>query len=36
MVPNDLTGRYVVSRSDYAEIDGTTYLRIWYDAAPPE
>ena len=36
MVPNDLTGRFVVSRSDYAEIDGTTYLRIWYDAAPSD
>lgn len=36
LVPNDLTGRYVVARSAYAEIDGTTYLHIWYDRAPPD
>ena len=36
LVPNDLTGKYVVPRSDYAEIDGTTYLRVWYDPAPPD
>ena len=34
-VPNDLNGRYVVRASDYAEIDGTTVLRVWYEAAPP-
>jgi hypothetical protein len=36
MGPNDLTGTYVVSRSEYADINGTTYLRVWYDVAPPD
>jgi hypothetical protein len=34
MIPNDLTGRYVVVSTDYAELDGTTYLRLWYDPVP--
>jgi hypothetical protein len=34
MVLNDLTGRYSVSASDYAEIDGTRVLRVWYEVAP--
>lgn len=33
-VPNELNGRYVVSASDYAEVDGTTCLRVWYEVAP--
>jgi hypothetical protein len=36
MVLNDLTGRYRVARSDYAEIDGATVLRIWYERVPQE
>ena len=36
MVPNDLTGRYVVVRSKYADVDGITYLHVWYDPAPPD
>jgi hypothetical protein len=34
MVLNDLSGRYVVAQSDYAEVDGTTCLRVWYESAP--
>ena len=36
MVPNDLAGRYVVVSTEYAEIDGTTYLRLWYEPAPAD
>ena len=36
LVPNDLTGTYMVSRSEYADVDGTTYLRVWYEPAPPD
>jgi hypothetical protein len=34
MVLNELGGRYRVTNSDYAEIDGVRYLRVWYEAAP--
>jgi len=34
MVLNDLTGRYMVSATDYTEIDGTAVLRIWYEPTP--
>jgi hypothetical protein len=34
MVPNDLSGRYVVSRTEYAEVEGVTLLRLWYEPAP--
>jgi hypothetical protein len=34
MVPNDLTGRYVVTRTEYAEVDGAPCLRLWYELAP--
>ena len=33
-VLNELTGRYVVTSTEYAEIDGTTYLWVWYEPAP--
>ena len=33
MVLNDLTGRYAVSASDYAEVDGARVLRVWYEPA---
>jgi hypothetical protein len=36
LVPNELSGRYVVSSTEYVQIDGTTYLRLWYDRAPPD
>ena len=36
MVLNGLNGRYRVSHSEYAEIDGTTYLQVWYETAPRE
>jgi hypothetical protein len=36
LVPNDLTGRYVVVRSDYAEVEGVACFRIWYEPAPPD
>jgi hypothetical protein len=36
MVLNDLTGRYVVATSDYAETDGAVVLRIWYERAPDD
>jgi hypothetical protein len=36
MVLNDLTGRYVVTRSDYTEVGGATVLRVWYESAPRE
>lgn len=35
LVLNDLTGRYRVARTDYAQIDGSTVLRIWYEPALP-
>jgi len=34
LVLNDLSGRYVVTNTEYAEIDGTTYLWVWYVPAP--
>lgn len=34
LVPNDLSGRYVVSRTEYAEVEGVTVLRLWYEPAP--
>jgi hypothetical protein len=36
LVPNALRGRYVVARTDYIDVDGTTHLRLWYDAAPTD
>jgi hypothetical protein len=36
MVPNDLSGRYVVVRTDFADVDGTMVLRLWYEPAPCE
>jgi hypothetical protein len=36
LVPNDLSGRYVVSRTEYAEVEGTRLLRLWYEPAPPD
>jgi|tagenome__1003787_1003787.scaffolds.fasta_scaffold19745755_2 hypothetical protein len=35
MVLNDLSGRYVVTHSEYADVEGTTVLRVWYESAPP-
>jgi len=34
MVPNDVGGRYVVTGTDYAKVDGQVCLRVWYEAAP--
>ena len=34
MSPNALTGRYQVTSSDYAEVEGATVLRVWYEVAP--
>jgi hypothetical protein len=34
LVPNDLSGRYVVIRTEYRQIDGTTHLWVWYESAP--
>ena len=31
---NELAGRYRVTSSDYAEIDGVRTLRVWYEPAP--
>jgi hypothetical protein len=36
MAPNELTGRYVVSGTEYVEIEGATYLRVWYERAPTD
>ena len=36
LVLNDLTGRYVVTGTEYMEIDGATYLWVWYEPAPPD
>jgi hypothetical protein len=36
MVLNETSGRYQVVRSDYAEVDGATVLRVWYETVPPD
>jgi len=36
MMRNELTGRYVVTGTDYAEIDGTAVLRVWYERSAPD
>jgi hypothetical protein len=36
LVPNELTGRYVVHSTGYAEVDGVTVLRLWYELAPAD
>jgi hypothetical protein len=33
---NELTGRYVVSGTEYVEVDGVTVLRLWYERAPDD
>jgi hypothetical protein len=36
LVLNELTGRFRVVSTDYAEVDGAAVLRVWYERVPSD